>query len=111
MTIINAFIGYRYYRLSQIEKETYVQIKKAFGEEELYICKGNFVVFDNESEAELCVGLGNYMLSSSEINIQGFYLACFGAILTAIAAVSSILPELPPSLWDWFNQLVILKPR
>jgi len=90
MTIINAFIGIRYYHLSKIEKKTYDQIKKAFAGKKLYISGGDFVLLENESEAELCVELGDYMLSSSKINIQGFYLACVGAILTAIAAVSSV---------------------
>jgi hypothetical protein len=95
MYLINSFIFYRYYNLSKIEEETYSQIKKAFGEESLYIYRGDIVVLENESEAESCVELGNFMLSSSKTNKCGFLLAAIGALLAAIAAFVSILQAVP----------------
>jgi hypothetical protein len=90
MMLTNIFICYRYYFLAKTEEKTCSQIKIAFGEKPMYINKGHIVELDHESEADFCVDLGDYMLSSSKINKQGFLLAAIGAFLTAIAAVASI---------------------
>lgn len=57
----------------------------------MYIHKGDFVVLENKSEAESCVELGDFMLSSSEANKRGSQLAAVGALLAAIAAFVSII--------------------
>jgi hypothetical protein len=72
LTLINFFICYRYYCPSKIENKAYYQIKEAFGGNKLYINNAEFVTLDNESEANLCLDLGNYMLSSSKNNKEGF---------------------------------------
>jgi hypothetical protein len=79
IALINIFISYRYYSLAKKEDIIYGQIKKAFGKESLYICKGDFVVLENESEAESCVDLGNFMLSSSKTSQRAHPAASCGA--------------------------------